>query len=65
MIIYLYTSDEAEDIPAVCKRYKQANCKNAKSIIRGTLGLEVWRFHTDTDTDNTSRGELVRKTDTV
>ena len=33
-------SSEVDDVTAVCKRYTQANCKNAKPIIGGTLGLE-------------------------
>ena len=35
----IHTS-EVDDVTAVCKRYTQANCKNAKPIIGGTLGLE-------------------------
>ena len=35
----LHTS-EVDGVTAVCKRYTQANCKNAKPIIGGTLGLE-------------------------
>ena len=32
-------SSEVDDVTAVCKRYTQANCKNAKPIIGRTLGL--------------------------
>ena len=34
----IHTS-EVDDVTAVCKRYTQANCKNAKPIIGRTLGL--------------------------
>ena len=35
----IHTS-EVDYVTAVCKKYTQANCKNAKPIIGGTLGLE-------------------------